>query len=232
MNKKTLTVSAMSIGMSFALSISPVFAHSVVKPDQVGIAATQDFMLSVPSEKDATTTNVRLVLPPGLNFVTPVVKSGWRITVKSGPIPAGMTPPVAADGDVADSVPTEIDWTGGAIPAGQKDVFEFDAQVPPQPTELDWKVYQGYSDGSTVSWDQGPTAAQPKNDKGMADFSKVGPYSKTMVVNDLTAAPAAPVTPPTSKKVWAALGLSVIAILLSGACVGMQVMKKTDAVQK
>jgi len=150
-----------------------------------GVAAFQDFSLGVPSEKDASTVSVKLMLPPGLNFVSPVVKPGWTIQVKQGPIPPGMTPPVAMDGDVATSIPSEIDWTGGNIPAGQKDIFVFSAQVPAQAGELDWKAYQTYSDGSTVSWDLGPKDPQPKDDKGNPDFSSKGPYSTTMVMNDL-----------------------------------------------
>lgn len=188
MNKqKTLAFAGVVAG--FLLAAIPAFAHAVVTPNQVGIAATQTFSLSVPTEKDGgTTTSVRLMIPTGLEFVTPVVQGGWSATVKSGPIPAGMKAPVADDGDVADSIPTEIDWTGGSIPSGEKAILQFTAQAPAQPGELDWKVYQGYADGSTVSWDLGPKDPQPKDEKGNPDFDNSGPYSKTMVINDLTAA--------------------------------------------
>lgn len=232
---KTFFVGVAGGLLSTVLAVSPVFAHSVVRPNQVGVAAFQDFSLGVPSEKDATTTSVKLLLPPGLNFVSPVVKSGWKVEVKSGPIPAGMQAPVAADGDVATTIPTEIDWTGGAIPAGQKDIFVFSAQVPAQAGDLNWKVYQGYSDGSTVSWDQAPTATQPKNDKGAPDFSKVGPYSTTSVVNDLKPGTSTSSTPNSTtivqeanpKKILLALGLSIISLLASGVALAMQFMKKS-----
>lgn len=184
MMNKTLTSLVISIA-GLILTASPVFAHSVVTPKQVGIAATEDFTLTVPTEKDGSTVAVKLMLPNGLNFVTPVVQSGWKVVVKNGPIPSGITPPVAADGDLADSIPTEIDWIGGNIPSEQKEEFVFSAQVPATETELDWKIYQTYSDGSVVSWDLGPNDTQPKDDKGNSDFDSKGPYSKTMVVNDL-----------------------------------------------
>ncbi len=233
MTKKIL-FTFVGVVSSLALSISPVFAHAVVKPNQVGVGSFQDFSLGVPSEKDAATTNVRLLLPPGLQFISPVVKPGWKVEVKSGPIPAGMKAPVADDGDVATSIPTEIDWSGGSIPSGQKDVFTFSAQVPAQPVELDWKVYQGYSDGTTVSWDQAPDAKQPMTDKGMQDFSKMGPYSKTMVIDDLkTDAKAATQTTqmspaPSSRRMNFALGLSILAIALSLISLAMQFMKKGE----
>ncbi len=224
MTRKILIAMASSI-FGLALSVVPVFAHAVVSPKQVGVAAFQDFSLGVPSEKDAATVSVRLLLPPGLNFVSPVVKPGWKVEVKSGPIPAGMTAPKAADGDVATTIPTEIDWTGGSIPTGQKDIFAFSAQVPAQAGELDWKVYQGYSDGSTVSWDLGPNDPQPKDDKGNPDFSSKGPFSKTMVVNDLKASPSTmDKSEAVSDKV--PLVLSVLAVLMSASALGMVFKKR------
>ena len=191
MNKKILlsTFGAVSSLFLFTTSVS---AHAIVRPSQVGVAEFQDFSLGVPSEKNASTTSVKLLLPAGLNFVTPMVKPGWKIEVKSGPLPSGIKAPVAADGDVAKTIPTEIDWTGGTIPTGQKDIFAFSAQAPAVQTELNWKVYQGYSDGSTVSWDQSPSSAQPKDAQGNQDFSKVGPFSKTVVINDLTGSSTQP----------------------------------------
>ncbi len=221
---KIFSIVSISTVSALLLNTTSIFAHAVVSPKEVGVAAFQDFSLGVPSEKDASTTSVRLMLPAGLNFVSPVVKPGWKVEVKNGPISQGMTPPTAADGDVGTSIPTEIDWTGGTIPSGQKDIFVFSAQVPAKAGELDWKVYQGFSDGSTVSWDLGPNGEQPKDSKGSSDFSSKGPYSKTMVVNDLkvpnNSSPAAP------SQSSAPLILSILAILLSVGVLGMQFKKK------
>lgn len=227
--KSKILATAAAIGV-LLLSAAPVFAHAVVSPKQAGVAAFVDFSLSVPSEKDASTTSVKLMLPASVNIVTPVVKPGWKVVVKSGPVPAGMQAPKAMDGDVMDSIPTEIDWTGGSIPSGQKDLFTFSVQTPAQPTELDWKVYQGFSDGSTVSWDLGPNDSQPKDDKGNSDFSSKGPYSKTMVINDLANNPdfvsrteaidyAARATRRTT-------ALAVIALALGATALAMQLGKK------
>src|SRR5262245_35655513 len=56
-------------------------AHVVVKPSQVGTAAYQTFDMGVPAEKDLPTVGLKLILPSGLNEVTPNVKNGWQVHV-------------------------------------------------------------------------------------------------------------------------------------------------------
>ncbi len=161
-------------GALFLATAGIASAHVVVKPAQAGVAAYQTFDMGVPSEKPIATVALKLMVPTGVNAVTPNVKPGWKVIVKKD----------------ADGHATEIFWTGSSIPAGQRDDFLFSAQVPASATTLEWKAYQTYADGSVVSWDQDPSVEQPKDANGKADFSRVGPYSKTQVVNDIGAAPA------------------------------------------
>lgn len=144
--------------------LNDVFAHVAVKPQEVSIGSFQTFVLSAPSEKEQPTIGIRLVLPDGLNHVTPTVKSGWNIEVKK-------------QGEGESAKVTEILWTGGEIPAGQRDEFSFSAQVPVKTATLRWKVYQTYLDGTVLSWDK----EEQKND----DAHDTGPYSTTLVVDDL-----------------------------------------------
>jgi uncharacterized protein YcnI len=172
-------LSILGMCLSLALYASAASAHVVVHPDTVGIAAYQTFSVSVPSETDLATTGLRLVLPDGLASVSPTVKPGWRIEVKTKQV-----------GDAA--VPAEIDWTGGSIPGHFRDDFTFSAKTPATEGTLAWKAYQTYSDGSVVAWDADP-ATLSKNDSSGAE-----PYSQTQVVNDLddsaTSAPSATTT--------------------------------------
>ena len=156
-------------GLAALLVAAPALAHAIVSPDQVGIGSLNNFSLGIPTEKDVPTTAVKLLVPGGLDEVTPNVKAGWKITVKQ-------------NGSGDDAPVTEIDWTGGQIPVGQRDQFFFSAEVPASPTTLIWKAYQTYADGSVVSWDQTPAQEQ-------AAGSDATPYSTTKVVNDLTATP-------------------------------------------
>lgn len=163
-----------SLVLPLSLSFLPVsaLAHAVVKPSSVEVGTFQTFALGVPTEKSTATTGIRLVLPDGLDHVSPNVKTGWAITKK-----------MSADGTHV----TEIDWSAGEIPEGFRDEFAFSAKAPSTETTLTWKVYQSYADGTVVAWDADHSAPQSKNQEGKMDFSKQGPYSVTKVVNSITA---------------------------------------------
>lgn len=166
MNIKKALISS-SVIVTLLMSASPAFAHVVVRPNQVGAAAFQTFTTGVPNEKDVPTVGLRLVIPAGLTYVSPNVKPGWTIEVKK-----------SGEGEAA--VVTEIIWSGGSIPSGQRDEFLFSAQAPAEETDLQWKAYQTYEGGEVVSWDQEPSKDHNDHD--------VKPYSVTKVVNDLASA--------------------------------------------
>ena len=198
MIKKLATVSISAVSMLFFAV--PAFAHVIVYPHQAGIAATQVFDMSVPTEKDNPTVAIKLLIPDGLQEVVPSVKAGWTINVKK-------------NGDTV----TEIDWTGGNIPPEERDDFYFSAQVPAKETTLKWKAYQTYQDGSVVSWDHTPTS-NPDDD------SAPPPYSQTKIVNDLTGSNTMNGTQQTktdtttklsSANVSLPLWLSIIAVIFS-----------------
>ncbi|HSW96449.1 MAG TPA: YcnI family protein [Candidatus Saccharimonadales bacterium] len=193
-------------GISILLFAAPAFAHVVVTPKQVGIAAWQEFSMSVPSEKDNPTIGIKLLIPNGLKNVSPNVKPGWTINeVKNGSGEGAMV--------------TEIDWGGGSIPPGQRDDFLFQAQVPTKETTLKWKAVQTYQDGSTMSWIHDETS-NPEDD------SAPPPYSTTKVINDITN------TQPTNSSDAGAtklpLQVSIVAISLSVASIALSLQKKRN----
>jgi uncharacterized protein YcnI len=160
---------------SLLLSSVPAFAHVIVYPYQTGIAQTQDFTVSVPNERDNPVVSVKLLIPKGLSDVSPNATQGWTISIKS-----------KGSGDNAEV--SEIDWSNGSIPVGQREEFIFQAQVPPTPTTLPWKAYQTYSDGTVVSWDVDPAKMSKLSDAqqdALADKENKGEYSTTQVINDL-----------------------------------------------
>lgn len=210
----------------FGLSAGPVFAHAVVKPATAGIGSFTDFSLGVPSEKDSATIAVKLMIPDGINSVTPIVKPGWKVEV----INSTKTGQPDDDGNVS-PIPEAIIWTGGSIPAHQKDFFMFSTQVPAKETELDWQVEQTYADGTVISWTKS-AQDQPKDEKGDPDFSKFGPFSKTMVINDLKPTSTPELSINAGSKGSADMGLAVggLALILSLAALGMGLMHKKAVV--
>jgi len=147
-------------------------AHVTVRPSEVGVGAYQTFNVSVPTEKDIATTEVRLLIPQGLESVRPNVKAGWNVEI-------------VRDGEGEGSQVREIIWRGGSIPADQRDDFFFSAKTPAEAGALRWDAYQTYSDGTVVAWDA-DASEQPKDETGADEFSVRGPYSTTRVINDLT----------------------------------------------
>ncbi len=177
--KKTITTSALVLTMATLTSIysTQAFAHVTVKPAQAGIGTYQTFTTGVPNEKDVPTTSVRLVIPNGFTSVMPNVKPGWTIQTKS--VKDGETTKVS-----------EIIWSGGSIPVGQRDEFLFSAKTPTAESTVLWKAYQTYQNGMIVAWDVDPAEqekmakeAESKGEK--LDHSDSGPASSTKIINDL-----------------------------------------------
>lgn len=208
----------------FLLCVSPALAHVVVKPSSAGVAAFQTFTVGVPNEKDNPTVGVRLLIPEGLQHISPNVKPGWTIEVNS--TSEGMKGDVLNTGEKAPRKVTEIVWTGGSIPAGQRDDFLFSAQVPAETTTIAWKAYQTYQDGSVVAWDQDPEDMKNLSDeeKEKREEENKGPYSQTAIVNDLIATNQT--LSGSTQEITIPLLLSILAVVLSGISVWMQVRKK------
>jgi uncharacterized protein YcnI len=217
MQFKNITISTI-LAASVLLNATPAMAHVVVKPNEVGVAAFQTFTIGVPVERDIPTTQLRLVIPEGLNYVTPNVKQGWTIDIKKS-------------GEGETTRVTEITWSGGSIPAGQRDEFLFSAQVPAKETAIAWKAYQTYEDGEVVSWDssEDDIEAYQKADVGKDthdDPNAPKPYSQTQVINDLKA----PVNDGgmvqgETANVWPII-LSIAAFVMSAAALTLRVGKK------
>jgi uncharacterized protein YcnI len=172
---RIVVVSCLLLVVSLAWTLT-ASAHVVVKPSEVGIAAFQTFTVGVPNEKDTPTVAMRLLIPNGVKSVSPNVKPGWMIDVKSA-------------GQGEDVQVTEIDWTGGNIPPGQRDEFLFSAQAPSSETTISWKAYQTYADGTVVSWDVAPNSKVSDEEKEKMEQAGTGPLSQTKVINDLKQPP-------------------------------------------
>lgn len=174
------------VGVVLLIIPAASLAHSSVTPSETYVSKNETYSVSVPTEKDVPTIGIRLIIPDGLDRVSPLVKAGWRVNIKKD-----------ASGKV-----TELEWLGGSIPAGQKDIFEFSGRAPATSTVLAWKAYQTYRDGEIVAWDADPKSIKPGD-------TVLKPYSTTHIV-----ATSSPVVTH-NKTDRLPLALSVVALLLS-----------------
>lgn len=149
------------IGLFAAIVSTPASAHITVKPAEVVTAGYQTFTVNVPNEREVPTVSVKVLVPQGVQSVTPTQKAGWAISIEE-----------------KDETVTSIEWSSGQIADGTRDEFSFSAKAPDTETELQWKAYQTYADGVVVAWDQ-------KSDDGHGDTSNnSGPFSVTKVVTE------------------------------------------------
>lgn len=162
---KRFSLVGVLVGVLVLFFASTASAHVTVSPKQVLTAERLTFAVSVPNEHDTPVVGVRLIVPEGLSSVRPYAKSGWDIEVTK-------------TGEGENISATEIKWTsdGDNVPVNLKDDFLFGAKAPEGETELVWKAYETYADGTIVAWEQEPSEA---------DGNK--PYSVTKVVSEADA---------------------------------------------
>ncbi|AKH16360.1 DUF1775 domain-containing protein [Deinococcus soli (ex Cha et al. 2016)] len=134
--------------LAAALFLSVAGAHATVRTEtgltESAAGKSETYRLNVPTEKEIATTQIRLVVPAG------VVISRFQVT-------PGFTRTVKKD---AAGLVTEVVWKGRVAPMEYARFF-FQAKNPAAAGEVVWKVYQTYSDGSVVAWDDTNPAEGP-----------------------------------------------------------------------
>lgn len=132
------------IAATLLLVSSAAFAHATVKTE-MGLTESlagksETYRLQVPVEKDAATTQIRLVVPAGVKISRFIPVPGWIRTLEKD-----------AEGRV-----TAVTWTGNLEPM-EFIRFLFQATNPADTGSISWKVYQTYSDGTVIPWDDSAT---------------------------------------------------------------------------
>jgi uncharacterized protein YcnI len=133
------------LGVGAMLAVSaPAWAHVVVSPEEVTAGDYETLTVSVPTEKEIPTTEIRVEVPEGflLSGVQPV--PGWEHTFEE-------------DGGVV----TAVTFSGGEIRPREFQQFLVQAQAPEEPGEYPWKAFQTYKDGSVVEWTGAPDSEEP-----------------------------------------------------------------------
>jgi uncharacterized protein YcnI len=130
---------------ALAITAPSADAHAIVSPPVAKSGALQYFTLSVPTEKEGTTTTkVELDVPPGFAIDSYQPAAGWKRQV-------------VAKGSGENAVVSKVVWTGGKTPTEEDSVFGFNASAA-KATNYTFRVQQSYADGSVVDW-SGPESS-------------------------------------------------------------------------
>jgi uncharacterized protein YcnI len=143
LSKIPLKVAALSTLLTLAVA-GASWAHVTVAPEEVAAEEYETLTVTVPTEKETPTTEVRVEVPDGFTVsgVQPV--PGWDYEFEE-------------DGGLI----TSVTWSGGEIGPREFQQFLISAQAPEEPGEYPWRAIQTYEDGSTVEWTGPPDAEEP-----------------------------------------------------------------------
>jgi uncharacterized protein YcnI len=159
--KRLLFAVSVVLGVGAMLVVSaPVLAHVVVSPEVVTAGDYETLTVSVPTEKEIPTTEIRVEVPEGflLSGVQPV--PGWKHGFEE-------------DGGVV----TAVSFSGGEIRPREFQQFLLQAQAPEEPGEYPWKAIQTYEDGSVVEWVGVPDSEEPASVIKVVSGGSEGPAS-------------------------------------------------------
>ncbi len=136
-------------------------AHVSVTSTDVAQGGFGKAVFRVPNESDtASTTKGVITLPTEapFAFVTAQSKPGWKVTLRKEKLPA---PTKVGDFELTEAVRT-ITWTSSGVGIAPKQFDEFAISGGPFPDDesMSFEAMQGYSDGTSVDWDE-----VPKDDK-------------------------------------------------------------------
>ena len=159
--KRLLFVVSGVLGVGALLAVSaPAWAHVVVSPEEVRAGDYETLTVSVPTEKEIPTTEIRIEVPEGflLSGVQPV--PGWEYRFEE-------------DGGIV----TAVTFSGGEIRPREFQQFLVQAQAPEEPGEYPWKAIQTYEDGSVVEWVGAPESEEPASVIEVVSGGSEGPAS-------------------------------------------------------
>ncbi|WP_348624149.1 YcnI family protein [Paenibacillus peoriae] len=216
-------------------------AHVTVKPSVSQPNAWETYTLKVPVEKNIPTTKVALKIPKEVVFKQYEPVPDWK---------------VATEKDSSGKVTTVTWTTEkDGIQAGQYQRFSFVAQNADQNTTAPWDAFQYYSDGSIVEWtgDEGSKnphsiteitadatsatpAPAPAADSGHDSAGTAAGHTSTDAAKDssspapasnnaVEATPAASASASSAAQTTA-LVLSIIAVVLGAAAIGIALKRR------
>lgn len=118
-------------------------AHVSIRPRESKAGATEKYTVRVPTEGKVATTSVEVEIPAGVIVDSVDLAEGIKSEMKRD---AGRV--------------VSITWTV-TIDPGQNRELVFTAKNPSEGTEIVWKAYQRYADGTSSEWVGAAGTRQP-----------------------------------------------------------------------
>lgn len=144
MKKQIFVCLALLSTLLFAQAAS---AHVTVLPKETTQNTYEKFTVRVPTEKDIPTTRIELKIPAEVSISRLAPKPGWSYELVKDS--AGKIASIVWKADGEGLSPTEF---------GE---FDIQGKVAENATQIVWKAYQTYKDGSVVEWTGAPDAKTP-----------------------------------------------------------------------
>ncbi|RHW30947.1 DUF1775 domain-containing protein [Lysinibacillus yapensis] len=137
MNKLIISFVVMLLALNLVVGIAS--AHVTVQPEETTQGSYETFTVKVPTESDEIpTTKVEVLFPSSVIISGFEPKPGWKYEIKR---------------DNSDKI-TSVTWIAeneGLLPM-EFGLFHMQGRVADDATEIVWKAYQTYQDGTIVEW--------------------------------------------------------------------------------
>jgi uncharacterized protein YcnI len=138
-----LKVTALSLLLTLAVA-GGAWAHVTVAPEEVPAGEFETLTVSVPTEKEIPTTEIRVEIPEGFTVFGVQPVPGWAHSFED-------------EGGVI----SNVTWSGGDLGPQEFQQFLLSAQAPEETGEYPWRAFQTYEDGSVVEWTGSPDSESP-----------------------------------------------------------------------
>jgi uncharacterized protein YcnI len=119
-------------------------AHVVVSPEEVPADSYEKLTVSVPTEREVPTTQIRVEVPEGFTVLGVRPMPGWDYEFEED----------------ADEI-RAITWSGGEIAPREFQEFTVQAKTPQEGGEFAWNAFQTYESGEVVEWTGSEDSEEP-----------------------------------------------------------------------
>lgn len=227
--KKSIIGASAALGAGLLLAVAvplSASAHVTIDPGQAEPGSYTVVTVKVPNESDTASTNrVELSLPTDTPFtsVRYVPVPGWTAELVTSKLPKPVT---VGESTITEAI-TSVVWTaapGSEIGAGQLQLFPLSLGPVPDTGSVSFPAAQGYTDGSTVNWDEsGSDAEHPAPVLYINDAPAADHHGGAGDDDAMTAAAASETAPASTEDVLArvlgigGLVIGVIGIVLAVA---------------